>query len=232
MRALQIREVDEQQSTVAHTDDPQKRTSIGRGWLMFRCAFGVADLTQERVGAVLAACAAAAAPVPFEPRPDARIDVRHAALGILSDAVSGAARARASFRTRWSQVAVEARRSASPLYGAVRLVRRLPGVPRATTRLQAWRDEKKRQLAHWTELGRRERAESHVLAFNALTVLRENMIARVSDSPDVKRVIREESEGIAVTAVGELRDGSVRADNLAEEAVGRLFGRRRARRTP
>ena len=57
------------------------------------------------------------------------------------------------------------------------------------------------------------------MARDALTVLRENMLARVSESPDVRSAIREQSEGIAVTAVGELRERSARADNLAERTV-------------
>ena len=51
------------------------------------------------------------------------------------------------------------------------------------------------------------------------------VLARVADSPDLKRVIREQSEGIAVTAVAALRSRSARADGLAEKAVRRLFGR-------
>jgi hypothetical protein len=59
-----------------------------------------------------------------------------------------------------------------------------------------------------------------------LIALREAALARVAESPDLKRVIREQSAGIAVTAVTELRNRSARADALAERAVRRLFGRR------
>jgi hypothetical protein len=69
------------------------------------------------------------------------------------------------------------------------------------------------------------------LAGDALTVLRENVLARVSESQDLRRVIHEQSAGVAVTAVGELRDRSARADDLAETTIGRLFGRGRARRS-
>jgi hypothetical protein len=100
----------------------------------------------------------------------------------------------------------------------------LPGLPRATGRLRAWQNRGQEQLARWAELGRRERAQSRVLAFDALTVLRENMLARVAESPDVRGAIREQSEGIAVTAMGELRERSARADNFAERTVRRLLG--------
>ena len=98
-------------------------------------------------------------------------------------------------------------------------------------RLGAWRAEGEKRLARWAELGRREEAASRILAFDALTVLRENMLARISESPELKSVIREQSEGIAVTAMSELRERSARADNLAERTVGRLFGGGRTPRT-
>jgi hypothetical protein len=225
-------EVDEQPLTVPRVDGPTNTASLGRGRLMLRFAFGVVDLAQERVGAVLAACKAVAPQIPPERTVSAAVDVRHALLGALSDAAAGASRVPARLRRRWSRAAAATRRRAAAFHRAGKVMRRLPGVPGTVRRLQAWRDGKKIQLVRWTERGRRERAESRALAMNALTVLRENMVARVSDSPDVKRVIREESEGIAVTAVGGLREGSARADDLAEEAVGRLFGRWRARRAP
>ena len=114
-------------------------------------------------------------------------------------------------------------RRAAPLDRVGKLAARLPGVPRAMSRLRAWRSHGYRQLARWAELGRREQADSRSLAFDALTVLRENMLVRVSESPDVRSAIREQSEGIAVTAMGELRERTARADNLAERTVGRLF---------
>ena len=69
------------------------------------------------------------------------------------------------------------------------------------------------------------------MARDALTVLRENMLARVSESPDVRGAIREQSQGIAVTAMSELRERLARADNLAERTVRRLLGGGRTRRT-
>jgi hypothetical protein len=221
--------VDERQSTTAAATASTETTSLGRGRLMFRFAVGATDLARARVGAVLSACAAAAPAAPFDATAGPRIDLPHATLGLLSETLRGASRAPALVRVRLSRLAAHARRRAASLDRVGRLVGRLPGVPRAATRLQAWGLAQELRLARWTELGRREQAEGRALAFDALTVLRENMLARVSDDPDVKRVIREESEGIAVTAVGGLRDGTARADNLAEQAVGRLFGRRRAR---
>ena len=192
---------------------------------MLRFVLGLTELTNERVGAVLSACSTVAPPAALEPTTaGAALSLRHAALGLLSDAVGGVSRAPALVRARWRRLAASAQQRAAPLDRLGKLVGRLPGVPRAVDRLHAWHSQGRKRLASWAELGRREQAESRILAFDALTVLRENMLARVSESPDVKSVIREQSQGIAVTAMGELRERSARADNLAERTVGRFFG--------
>ena len=197
---------------------------------MFRFVLGMTELTSERVGGVLSACTAVETPEALEPMVEgAPLNLRHAAMGLLSEAVVGASRAPAFVRARWGHLAASARRRAAPLDGLRRLVGRLPGMPSATDRLRAWRSQGRQRLVRWAELGRREEAASRILAFDALTVLRENVLARVSESPDLKSVIREQSEGIAVTAMTELRERSARADNLAERTMGRLFG---AGRTP
>jgi hypothetical protein len=199
---------------------------------MFRFALGMTELTNERVEGVLSACTAVEPPTALEPTPEgAPLNLRYAALGMLSDAVGGASWAPARARARWGHLAASARRRAASLARLRRVVGRLPGMPSAMARLRAWRDQGRRRLARWAELGRREEAASRILAFDALTVLRENMLARISESPELKSVIREQSEGIAVTAMSELRERSARADNLAERTVGRLFGGGRTPRT-
>ena len=199
---------------------------------MLRFVLGVTELTGERVGAVLSACSAVAPPAALDPTAAGRpVNLRHAALGLLSDAVAGASRTPARVRARWRRMTASARRGAGPLDRMGRLAGRFPGMPRATSRLLAWRNHGRRQLARWAERGRRERADSRTLAVDALTVLRENMLARVSESPDVRGAIREQSQGIAVTAVSQLRERSARADNRAEQTVRRLFGSGRPPRT-
>ncbi len=199
---------------------------------MFRFVLGMTELTNERVGGVLSACSAVEAPAALEPAAAGTpLNLRHAAMGMLSDTVGGVSRAPALVRVRWRHLSASARRRAASLARLHRAVARLPGIPRAMGRLRAWRDRGQKQLARWAELGRREEAASRILAFDALTVLRENMLARISESPDLKSVIREQSEGIAVTAMSELRERSARADNLAERTVGRLFGGGRTPRT-
>jgi hypothetical protein len=192
---------------------------------MFRFVLGMTELTSERVGAVLSACSAVESPIALEPpAAGTPLDLRHATMGVLSDAVGGVSRTPALFRARWRQLAGSARRRTASLDRLRGVASRLPGMPRAMGQLRVWRDQGQKRLARWAELGRHEEAASRILAFDALTVLRENVLARISESPDLKSVIREQSEGIAVTAMSELRERSARADNLAERTVGRLFG--------
>jgi hypothetical protein len=222
-----LEDVEETFSATTPANDLTAGSPLGRGRLMLRFVLGMTELTNERVGAVLSACTAIAPPAAAEPSTAGTplpLNLRHAALGLLSDAVGGLAGAPARGRARWRRLVASARRGAAPLDRVGKLVGRLPGVPRAIGRLQSWRNQGENQLARWVELGRREEAASRILAFDALTVLRENMLARVSESPDLKSVIREQSEGIAVTAMSELRERSARADNLAERTVRRLFG--------
>lgn len=206
--------------------------SPGRGRLMLRFALGMAELGSERVGNVLSACTAVEPPAALEPpAAGTPANLRHAALGLLSNAVGGAARTPERVRARWRRISASARRRAAPLDRVGKLVGRLPGMPRAMSRLRAWRNQGREQLTRWAELGRREQAQSRILALDALTVLRENMLVRVSESPDVRSAIREQSQGLAVTAVGELRERSARADDRAEETVSRLLGGGRTPRT-
>jgi hypothetical protein len=223
-----LQEVEERFSSVVPVNDSSPpapaRPSLERARLMVRFAIGMTELTGERVGAVLAACSAVAPPAAPEALPaGAPLNLRHAALGLLSDAATGASRVPARVRARWRRLAASTRRQGAPLARLGDVMGRLPGMPSALGHLHRWRDDGQKQLARWAQVGRREEAQSRALAFDALTVLRENMLARVSESPDVKNVIREQSEGIAVTAVSELRERSARADNLAERTVGRFF---------
>jgi hypothetical protein len=199
---------------------------------LFRFGLGLAVLTRERMGAILAASSAATgAPTPLQttseqaaPRPG------DAALGLVLGAADAGLRARPALRARWLALTASARRLSEPLARACSLIGWLPGVPRRAAHWRAWRASGERRLARWAAAGRRERAESRAVARAAITMLRETMLARVSESPDLKEVIREQSAGIAVTAVAELRERSAKIDDLAEGAVSRLLGRGPSRR--
>jgi hypothetical protein len=207
--------------------------SPGVARLLLRFSMGLAGLARERIDAILAAPnLTAGTPATVE------AGVGHGAfrsfdvaLGLVLGAADSGARARPRLRSRWAQVIASARWLSAPLVRACGLIGWLPGVPRRAADLRAWRVREGRRLARWASAGRRERAESRALARAALITARETILARIADSPDVKRVIREQSEGIAVTAVGELRERSAQVDDLAEGAVGRLLGRGRTRQS-
>jgi hypothetical protein len=201
----------------AATADPARR--------LLRVVLGMAALAHQRVGAILATSSAAAAPTPE------LLDVaparRQAALGLLLEALEIAHRAPPALRARLSRATSGRRRFGPRLTGTRRLLGRAPGAAPLNRGLQRWRSGAKARLAAWTAAGLREETEARALAGAALITIREHAIARVAESPDLKQVIRDQSEGIAVTAVAELRERSAEADGLAEGAIGRLLGRRR-----
>ena len=212
---------------------PEPATCPGATRRLFRFGLGLATLARERMNAILAASEATpGVPVPLETaRGESQPAVSDAALGLVLGAGNLGLRLRPVLSLRWTEVATSARRLAAPVVRAASLIGWLPGVPRRAAELRAWRAREARRFARLAAAGRRERAESRALARAALTTIRERMLARISESPDLKRVIHEQSAGIAETAVSELRERSARIDDLAEGAVGRLLGRGRARRS-
>jgi hypothetical protein len=115
---------------------------------------------------------------------------------------------------------------------ARRLLARAPGVARARrgldslrARVSARRARVTAQLASWAELGRREEHGGRALAREALNGYYEIALARVADSRELKQLVAEQSEGLAVSAVTGLRDGSARADDAVESVARRLLRR-------
>jgi hypothetical protein len=199
------------------------------GWLRF--GLGLIVLTRETLGSVLADVGApAASPTRADPAAPTAPAAHHAAWGAFVELLDRGRRTPALVRGYLSHASSyassSARRFAPSLARARRLARHLPGATRSSAHWHAWRARRQAQLARWAAVGQREEAASRAVTRRALTALREAALARVAESPDLKRVIREQSEGIAVTAVTELRNRSARADALAERAVRRLFGRR------
>jgi hypothetical protein len=212
---------------------PETALRPGATRMLLRFGLGLATLAHERMNAILATSGATPdVALPLETaREEGAPGVADAALGLVLGAGALGQRLRPVLSMRWTEVAASARRFAAPLVRAGSLVGWLPGVPRRAAELRAWRARQTKRFARWAAAGRRERAESRAIARAALITMREAMLARISESPDLKRVIREQSAGIAETAVGELRERSARIDDLAEGAVGRLLGRGRARRS-
>lgn len=213
-------------ATVAARARQPAEPAPGPGWLRF--GLGLLVLTRETLGSVLADVGAPTASTTRADAPAAPTtpSARHAAWGAFVDLLDRGRRAPALVRGYLSYASSSARRFAPSLARARRLARHLPGATRSAAHWHAWRTRRRAQLARWTAAGQREEAASRAVARQALTALREAALARVAESHDLKRVIREQSAGIAVTAVTELRSRSARADALAEKAVRRLFGRR------
>lgn len=197
----------------------------GPRWLRF--GLGLVVLAGETLGFVLGPADSPGTPEgPDESSLAATSpSLRHAAWGLLVDLLDTGRGAQGVLRASVWRAAMSARRLAPPLARARRLAGHLPGATRSAAHWHAWRARRRAALARWGAVGQREEAASRAVAQEALTALRERALARVADSPDLKRVIREQSQGIAVTAVNELRNRSARADRLAERAVRRLLGR-------
>jgi hypothetical protein len=112
---------------------------------------------------------------------------------------------------------------------AYRLLARAPGVDRARRGYLAWRARLAAQIGAqvgaWAAVGRREEQKGRALAREALIGYYELAMARIADSPELKQVIGEQSQGLAVSAVTGLRDGSARADDAIETVARRLLRR-------
>jgi hypothetical protein len=80
--------------------------------------------------------------------------------------------------------------------------------------------------ATWSEVGRREEQAGRQLVEQALQVVPDSVLAAVSESADLRRVMSEQTAGITRTAVDRLRETSARADDLSESVVRRVFRRR------
>lgn len=152
-----------------------------------------------------------------------RVRVRHVLIGAAAAAPTWLARRLARRRRVPAPLIMEPPR---PLSGrARRLLARAPGVERARRGLDSLRARASAQIASWAEAGRREEHGGRALAREALAGYQELAMARIADSPELKQVIAEQSQGLAVSAVTGLRDGSARADDTIESVARRLLRR-------
>jgi hypothetical protein len=185
--------------------------------LLLRFAIGVAELGGEGLAAALRRFEAArmAAP-PVEPQ--APTSGRHVLLGALCTAPDWL-----SHKLHPHPTLVPKARPASRL---TRLARRTPGVARAHRYVESLGARARAQMGRWAETGVREERAGRDLARLAMGVLFENAMTRVAESPELKHVIEEQSQGLTSSAMGELRESSARADGLVESVADRLLRRR------
>ena len=149
---------------------------------------------------------------------------RHALLGAIVAAPDALARAAARVAPATRGLGRLARRSR-------RILGRLPGSGAAARRVEPWRARAALALGQLAVIGRAEEAEGRALAHGAVKTAFQSTTAAIAESPEVKRVIAEQSQGLAISAIAALRSRSVRADSVVESAARRLLGRRRAGRS-
>jgi hypothetical protein len=207
------------------TQEPAKQPGddLPVGRLLLRFGVGLAALTGERLLSGLRAISEGRAP---EAPPRASVIVpalrpRHALFGACLAAPATLSRAAARLGPAVRSVGRLARRGR-------RVIDRLPGRQIAGRRLDAWRARAVLTVHRLAVVGREEEIESRVLAREAVRTIVRNTSGMIADSPELKRVIQEQSQGLAASAVTSLRVRSARADSVVESAARRLFGRRRA----
>src|SRR6185369_15001332 len=106
-----------------------------------------------------------------------------------------------------------------------RLLDRLPGGRRLRADYAELRARATLQLERWAAVGQIEESAARALARATLDGLFELAAARLADSPALRRVIEEQSQGLTSSAIAELRDRSARADRAVEAIARRLTGR-------
>jgi hypothetical protein len=198
---------------------PENELSVVR--LSFRFIVGGAALAGEWLGSALRAIDEL--PVPAEDGPAlARSDARAIAIGALSAALR--------WRPGSKRPAAASRLARGTLRTGARALALLPGSRLATRPYRRFRDRLVHRLRRWGEEGAREHRAGRRLARVAAPVFAELAVSRLADSPQLQKVIHEQSEGLAASSVNELRERSEAADRAVERTMGRLLGRGRTSR--
>ncbi len=102
-------------------------------------------------------------------------------------------------------------------------LRWLPPVGGALRRADVWRARAAGSLARLRVAAAQEQIEGRSLALHTLRRLVRTAAGELANSPEVKRVIREQSQGLAAGAISEMRQRSARADDAAEELARRAL---------
>lgn len=194
--------------------EPAPAAPLSTGRLLFRFGIGLCQLGEQGLTAMLRASDAAA--------PSARPSMmRHALVG-AAVAAPGALRVLGA-RVGLRRAQARARRLAGRGVG---LLRRTPGGRRLFARVDGWGMQAAGALVRLAAVGQQEQVEGRALARGVVGRLFQASVAQLAGSGEVKRVIHEQSEGIAGEAILDIRAQSIRADNAVEAFALRLFGRR------
>jgi len=198
--------------------DGEERVSGAR--LLFRFGIGATELAGKRMIAALQLVDAVLGDTDAEPVPDGALELRHALLGAMAALPA------------WARAALARRRAAARslregIAGGHRLVSRLPGARLARRRTSALIARVEAQLVRWALAGRREELAGRALAGETIHLVTQELVSTIAESPELKRVIAEQSEGLGASAMADLREGSARADTLAERVARRFLRRSR-----
>lgn len=105
----------------------------------------------------------------------------------------------------------------------VAALRWLPQLGGALQRADVWRVRAVGSLARLRVAASQEQVEGRALALHTLRRLVRTAAAELANSPELKRVIREQSQGLAAGAISEMRQRSARADDAAQELARRAL---------
>jgi hypothetical protein len=192
-------------------DDDARPATAGRR--LFRFVVGVALIGPERLSMGLGMLDELGPPAPITDAPPA--SPRHVFIGAVSRLPAGLARTRVRVTPlvqRWGR---RSQRMAA---------RALPR--RAVAGLRSLRQRMAARIASWQQVGQREEAAGRRLVDLALRVVPGSVMSAVSDSPDVRQFLQNETAGLTRNAIDRLRQTSARADDVSESVTRRVFGRR------
>jgi hypothetical protein len=184
--------------------------------LVFRFAVGGSSLFGEWLASALRAIEE------LPPPADAPTEVvRPGGRAVLVGAVSSAMR----WHPPVAPLEAAARRTGRAARRGLGLVANLPGAGAVRRRYRHARGRVAAHLEAWADEGAREELAGRRLARRATPSFFELAVSRLADSPELKVVIEEQSQGIAASSVAELRDRSESADGAVERVMRRVLGR-------
>jgi hypothetical protein len=202
-------------AAVAAPTSAPRSPSAGR--LLFRFAVGGSGLVAEWLAAALRAVDEL--PAPADERP---ADVAPGARAVVVGALSSALR----WRPRPTGLGRAARGAERAARRGLHLIEHAPGAAAVRRRYARAQAGVASQLRRWAEEGAREERAGRRLARLAAPGFFELGVARLADSPELRGVIEEQSQGLAASSVAELRERSEHADRAVERIVRRVLGRK------
>jgi hypothetical protein len=207
--------MDARSELVPPPGDAPGRPSVGR--LVFRLAIGGTTLAGEWLGAALRAIDELPPPAVEPPAPDGG-----GARAVLVGALSSAMR----WRPPPAPIPGAARRAGRVARRGLGLLANLPGGRLVRRRYARARADLAARTLMWAEEGAREERAGRRLARRAAPAFFELAAARFAESPELRLVIEQQSEGIAAGSIGELRARAEQADGAVERVMRRVLRRR------